>query len=151
MTKYIVCPADEIPEGGRKILTLAGRSIGVFNVAGEFYALRNRCPHQGGPLCAGELSGLRLATTPGRYQYKRPGQFLRCPWHGWEFEIKTGRSWFDPSVVRVKQFPVEVGKPVEGSVPGPFQAETYPVSVEKSYLLLEIAGSPPSTNSGAEP
>ncbi len=47
--KYVVASVDEIPPGGRKIVEVAGRSIGVFNVKGEYFALRNRCPHQGGP------------------------------------------------------------------------------------------------------
>ena len=49
---------DEIPPGGRKIVEVAGRTIGVFNVDGEFFALLNRCPHQGGPLCTGNTLGL---------------------------------------------------------------------------------------------
>ncbi|HEV8638476.1 MAG TPA: Rieske 2Fe-2S domain-containing protein, partial [Chloroflexota bacterium] len=48
--KHVVAAVDEIPPGGRKIVEVAGRSIGVFNLGGEFFALRNRCPHQGGPL-----------------------------------------------------------------------------------------------------
>ena len=53
--KYVVAAADEIPPGGRKILTLAGRSIGIFNVDGNYFALVNRCVHQGGPVCNGKV------------------------------------------------------------------------------------------------
>ena len=64
-----VAAADEIPPGERKIVEIGGRSIGVFNVAGEYFALRNRCPHQGGPLCEGAFSRVeaRRAGT-GRYE-----------------------------------------------------------------------------------
>ena len=55
MARHVVARVDEIPPGERKIVEVAGRSIGVFNVGGEFFALRNRCPHQGGPLCEGRL------------------------------------------------------------------------------------------------
>ena len=55
--KYVVAAVDEIPPGGRKIVDVAGRSIGVFNLGGEYFALRNRCPHQGGPLCEGRVWG----------------------------------------------------------------------------------------------
>ena len=55
--RYVVASADEIPPGGRKIVEVAGRSIGVFNVDGEFFALRNRCPHQGGAAVRGQLWG----------------------------------------------------------------------------------------------
>src|SRR5437016_4853366 len=57
MPGYPVATLNEIPPGSRKIVEIAGRSIGVFNVGGAFYALRNRCPHQGGPLCQGRLEG----------------------------------------------------------------------------------------------
>src|SRR5262245_39775127 len=63
MAKYVVATTAEIPPGGRKIVEVAGRSIGIFNAGGEFFALRNRCPHQGGPLCEGGLSGLLEASA----------------------------------------------------------------------------------------
>src|SRR5512134_2347766 len=100
MAKYVVALVSEIPVGQRKIVEVAGRLIGVFNLNGEFFALRNRCPHQGGPLCQGRLSGRLLASVPGQYDYSSPGEMLHCPWHGWEFEIKTGQSWFDPAQIR---------------------------------------------------
>ena len=88
---------DEIPPGGRKIVEVGGRSIGVFNVGGEFFALRNRCPHQGGPLCLGITLGFLRSAGPGEFHYSRAGEILRCPWHGWEFDMRTGQSWFDPA------------------------------------------------------
>ena len=77
MAKHVVAKVDEIPLGERKIVALNGRSIGVFNVQGTFYALRNRCPHQGGPLCEGQLSGFATAEVPGKYEYTRKGEILR--------------------------------------------------------------------------
>ena len=108
MTKYAVAMVEEIPPGGRKIVEVAGRSIGVFNLDGEFFALRNRCPHQGGPLCSGSLGGLISSSHPGEYHYSRAGEILRCPWHGWEFDIRTGQSWFDPAHVRVRRYQVTI-------------------------------------------
>ena len=102
MAKHIIGTVDEIPPGERKLVILEGREIGVFNVHGEFYALRNRCPHQGGALCKGRVSGFVTARVPGEYEYTRKGEILRCPWHGWEYDIKTGQSWVDPSSVRVR-------------------------------------------------
>ncbi len=143
MTKYIVATVDEIPPGERKVLEVAGRTIGVFNIQGEFFALRNQCPHQGGPLCSGRLTGFLTATKPGDYTYTRRGEMLRCPWHGWEFDVKTGQSWFDPAHMRVRayQVSVETVAPVEEEVgleKGPYVAESYPVTVEQSYVLVEI-------------
>jgi 3-phenylpropionate/trans-cinnamate dioxygenase ferredoxin subunit len=138
MARYIVATTSEIPPGGRKLVEVAGRSIGIFNVGGEFFALRNRCPHQGGPLCEGKQLGLVESNRPGEYQYSRPGEMLRCPWHGWEFDLRTGQSWFDPRQVRVRSYPVSVepGKP--GLERGPYVAETYPVTVEEAYLVVEV-------------
>jgi nitrite reductase/ring-hydroxylating ferredoxin subunit len=62
---------------------------------------------------------------------------LRCPWHGWEFDIRTGQSWCDPTSVRARQFQVTV-EPGEKLVKGPYVAETFPVSVEEDYLVLEL-------------
>ena len=58
MSKHVVATVDEIPPGGRKLVTVRGRPIAVFNLDGEFYGLFNRCPHQGGPMCEGILTGL---------------------------------------------------------------------------------------------
>src|SRR5918998_6455905 len=138
MAKHIVGTIDEIPVGGRKIVEIAGRSLGVFNIGGEFFALRNRCPHQGGPLCLGPLGGFVSSSGPGRYEYSRQGEMLRCPWHGWEFDLRTGQSWFDPAGVRVRSYEVSV-EPEEapGHEKGPYVAETYPVSVERQQVVVE--------------
>ncbi|MGH7911636.1 MAG: Rieske (2Fe-2S) protein, partial [Candidatus Dormibacteraceae bacterium] len=69
MARHVVARADELPPGARHIVEVAGRSIGVFNLAGDFIALRNRCPHQGGPLCQGRLSGFLIGEVPGDYRY----------------------------------------------------------------------------------
>jgi nitrite reductase/ring-hydroxylating ferredoxin subunit len=108
MARYVVGTVDEIQPGTRKIVDVDGRSIGVFNVNGEYFAVLNRCPHQAGPLCKGNTHGLLRADMPGEYHYSRPGEILRCPWHGWEFDLRTGQSWFDPVQVRVRRYDVTV-------------------------------------------
>ena len=148
MTKYIVATVAEIPPGSRKIVEISGRSIGVFNIEGDFYALRNRCPHQGGPLCQGKFTGLIQSTKPGQYDYSRPGEIIRCPWHGWEFDVQTGQSWVDPAQTRVRRYDVQresgadlqQGNPDEATtwVKGPYVAETYPVSIEEEYVVVEL-------------
>jgi 3-phenylpropionate/trans-cinnamate dioxygenase ferredoxin subunit len=135
--RHVVARADEVLPGTSKIVTVDGREIGVFNVAGEFYALANRCPHQGGPMCLGKIGGLVLSDGPGTYRVVRPGEFIRCPWHGWEFDIRTGQSWCDPKSTKVRAFQVKV-EPGEELVKGPYVAETFPVSVEAEYLVVEI-------------
>jgi 3-phenylpropionate/trans-cinnamate dioxygenase ferredoxin subunit len=106
VNRYVVARVADIPPGGRLIADVAGRSIGVFNVDGRFYALRNSCPHQGGPLCLGRTVGLVTATRPGEITYTREGEILRCPWHGWEFDPATGACLDDPSM-RVAVYPAK--------------------------------------------
>jgi nitrite reductase (NADH) small subunit len=110
--RHAVCAASEIPPGGRRIVEVDGRSIGVFNVAGRFYALHNGCPHKGGALCEGPVCGTVLPTEDRSFAYGRDGEILRCAWHGWEFEIRTGRALVDPAV-RARTYPVAV---VDGTV-----------------------------------
>ena len=73
---------------------------------------------------------------PGEYRLARRGEFLRCPWHGWEFDIRTGQSWCDPSDLKVRQFKVEI-EPGATLVKGPFVAETFQVAIEEEYLVVE--------------
>lgn len=128
--KYVVGRAAEIPPGSRKIVEAGKRSIGVFNVGGEFYGIRNRCPHQGGPLCEGSLVGVLESDQPGDYRYEDPASIVICPWHRWEFDVRTGRSWCDPDHHRVRSYQVAVEE--EAS------AETYSVSVEDQYVVVEV-------------
>jgi nitrite reductase/ring-hydroxylating ferredoxin subunit len=142
MPSYVVARVSEIAHGSRKIVEIAGRSIGVFNVGGEFYALRNRCPHQGGPLCHGRQAGFVVSPKPGEYEYIRDGEILRCPWHGWEFDIKTGQSWFDPVGTRVRTYVVTIEPGSRATaperVPGPYVAETYDVAIEEDLVVIHI-------------
>lgn len=147
MGRYVIAAAADVPPGGRLIVEVAGRSIGVFNVGGEFLAVRNRCPHQGGPLCEGVQVGALRSDGPGHYAYDRSNEIIRCPWHAWEFDLRTGASWFDPARKRVRAYEVEVvaadavgdvRPPRPGMLPGPYTAELVPVTVEGDVLLVEI-------------
>lgn len=142
MSRHVVAAARDIPPGGRRLVTVRGRPIAVFNIKGEFFALLNRCPHQGGSLCEGAITGLVLADQPGEYRYERVGEIIRCPWHGWEFDIRTGQSWCEPSRIATKQYPVELTAGTElvegGLVQGPYVAETLAVSVEENYIVVDV-------------
>lgn len=135
--RHVVAASDEIAPGAKKLVTIAGRQIGVFNIDGAFYALSNRCPHEGGSLCEGLMTGIVLSNGPNDYRIERKGEFIRCPWHGWEFDIKTGQSWCDPNSVRVRSFDVHVEAGRE-LAKGPFIAESFPVSVENNYIVIEL-------------
>ena len=144
MGKHIVARVSELPPGERRIVEVGGRTIGVFNVAGKFYALRNACPHQLAPLCRGHVTGTALPSKPGQYNWACEGEILRCPWHGWEFDITNGQSVFNPHRLRVKTYKVTVeidGKPtvVERSADDEDPSvETYPVTVEDGLVVLHV-------------
>lgn len=106
---YAVCKVADLPPGQRIIADLDGRSVGVFNVNGEFHALHNRCPHAAGTLCMGPVTGTTMPTEHGarEFVYGSEGHILRCAWHGWEFEIETGKCLIDAKV-RAKTFKVSV-------------------------------------------
>jgi nitrite reductase/ring-hydroxylating ferredoxin subunit len=132
MGRHIIGRVSELPPGERRIVDVEGRSIGVFNVHGQYYALRNRCPHQGAPLCLGAIKGMALPSKPGEYRWGREGEILCCPWHGWEFDILTGRSIFNPHRVRVRTYEVTVEQDEDPVV------ETYSVTIEDGVIVLHI-------------
>ncbi|MGF7162502.1 3-phenylpropionate/trans-cinnamate dioxygenase ferredoxin subunit [Rhodoligotrophos appendicifer] len=137
MTRHVVFRTDEIPDGEQRLAVVEGRTICVFNQGGEFFALLDRCPHEGGSLCRGARIGLVQSKEPGIYEYSRRGEMVKCPWHAWEFDIRTGQSWVDPKRIRVKTYEanVEAG---EDLVKGPYVAETFQVSVETDYVVIEL-------------
>ena len=105
--KHIVCAAADLPAGERKIVQVGTRSIGVFNLEGDYYAMMNICPHQGAELCEGPICGTNNPVDEYRYEYSHAGELVRCARHGWEFKIRTGENFDDPSI-RVKTYPVTV-------------------------------------------
>ncbi|GKZ14559.1 Rieske (2Fe-2S) protein [Haladaptatus sp. T7] len=106
--RFEICPTTELPPGERTITELNGISVGVFNVDGEYYALKNDCPHQRAPLCMGKVTGTTSVERTGEVNWEDNGHILRCPWHGWEFDIETGRSVFNPHKVRARSFEATV-------------------------------------------
>ena len=87
---------------------MEGRDIVVFHVNGEFFALLNRCPHAGAPLDKAACVARLTSPEPGVYLRSRVGELLRCAWHGWEFDMRNGQSWFDPKRVKVRSYPVAI-------------------------------------------
>jgi nitrite reductase (NADH) small subunit len=79
-----VAQVGDCPPGASRELVVEGRIVALFNVDGQFYALDGVCPHQGGPLGKGCLTGT----------------VVTCPWHGWQFDVSSGQHQFSPSVVQ---------------------------------------------------
>ena len=86
-----VAKESELPAGAAKEVELQGRVVALFNVGGRIHAIDGTCPHAGGPLSEGELNG----TT------------VTCPWHGWQFDVTTGRNAYNASCVQ-KSYEVKV-------------------------------------------
>ncbi len=111
--KIVVAPASEIPPGSRRIVEAGPFSIGVFNLAGKYYAIRNHCPHMGAALCEGSIHGTHRPSAPETYEPDLEGRVIRCPWHGWEFDIPSGKGLYDEKS-RVRTYAVEIDD--EGNV-----------------------------------
>ncbi len=110
---HLVCLETELKPGERIIINVGKRSIGVFNLKGEFFAILNICPHQLAPLAEGKIRGYCPPGEVGAFKYEREGEIIRCPWHGWEFDIKTGKSIFNPHKVKTASYPVKVREATE--------------------------------------
>ena len=92
MSEFIrIASVHEIAESAGKLVEVEGQEIALFKSNGEIYAIHNLCPHAGGPLSEGSL---------------REGHVM-CPWHGWEFNLKTGSCAFNPAI-RVPVFETKI-------------------------------------------
>jgi len=89
-----VCAASELPDGSARIVHDGSLAIGVYNLNGELYAIEDRCSHDDGPLCEGELDADEGVAI--------------CPRHGARIDIRTGRALTLPAVLPVQTFPVRV-------------------------------------------
>ena len=109
LKEHYIADVAEIPVGGRLLVTVAGQEIGIFNLNGNFYALRNYCFHQGGPLCEGKVTGTLKATKENnwRFTWAQEGEILRCPWHSMEFHLPTGQCLPFPTR-RAQTYPVTI-------------------------------------------
>jgi nitrite reductase (NADH) small subunit len=99
---------NDHPDGVMRIVEAAGRSIGVYRRGDELFAVQNLCPHQLAPVCAGSVGGTMLPSAPGELVYGLEGYVLRCPAHGWEFDVRTGETLFGVDRRRLLTFPVRI-------------------------------------------
>lgn len=147
--RVAVMRADELAPGEHRVVQVGRRSIGVFRVGDEYYALADHCPHQGGPLCRGRVAPLASAGAPGEVALDPDRLFVACPWHGWEYDVTTGQSFLGPGEAPVRSYPAEVlpadaktdpeADPATGRVPGPYVADTYAVTVEDRVVVVDTS------------
>jgi 3-phenylpropionate/trans-cinnamate dioxygenase ferredoxin subunit len=97
--RHTVCKADAVPEGKGESFEVAGRKVALFNVAGSFYAIEDRCSHADAPMADGHVHVRELCVA--------------CPWHGAEFDLKTGKALTPPACGDIVAYATSV---VEGDV-----------------------------------
>jgi len=101
MSEFVkVAQVSDLQPGTGKVVMVKDKAIALFNVDGTFYAIDNTCLHRGGPLGEGEMEG----------------NVVTCPWHGWQYDVKTGVSETNPSV----------------------KAQTYQVKVDGSTVMISV-------------
>ncbi|MEP7105538.1 MAG: Rieske (2Fe-2S) protein [Chloroflexota bacterium] len=98
--EFRVGPSSEIPDRSGILVQAGGLEIGVFRVKGHLRAYENRCRHQGGPVCTGEIIGryeqvLRPDGTMAEERFAEDEVRIACPWHGWEYDLETGECTAD--------------------------------------------------------
>jgi nitrite reductase (NADH) small subunit len=102
-------PRDVLPRQGEvRIVEVGTHRVGLYCVGTSVYALADRCPHRGAPLCAGAIA-TPIGVESGELTVGQPDSVVRCPWHKWEFEIATGRCTVDDRL-RVRRYAVSVDR-----------------------------------------
>lgn len=112
MTRVAVCRLDEVRNGELKSVRAAGRDLVLGRRGDELFAVRDACPHYGARLSGGVLSCKRLVGAVGEYPIDEEVPILRCPWHNWEYDVRSGSCQQD-ATKRVAVYPTEV---VDGEV-----------------------------------
>lgn len=106
--EYNVGTVDELEDGSRILTEIKGQEIAVFRVEDNFYAVANFCVHQSGPLCEGDLTGQMCVADNGYdWLYDDEERIITCPWHGWRFDVTTGKNVQDDRY-RAPTYDVEV-------------------------------------------
>jgi nitrite reductase (NADH) small subunit len=113
MERHAVCSTDALPEPGTRYSTeVEGIEVTVFRLSDGYFALENKCAHQGGPVCRGAtFRKLTAEVMPdGRtreFYASEEEDVIACPLHGWEFDIRSGRALADARR-GVRKFAVDV-------------------------------------------
>ena len=112
MSEHVVAEDGELSPGDRLVVQLEGKEVGVFRFEDGYRAYLNWCPHQGGPVCEGGVSGtvessFDRETLEVETEWVREDEVLNCPWHGWEFDVTEG-SCLSREKVQLPSYPVTV-------------------------------------------
>lgn len=106
---HAVGALSDFPAGEFILRNVDGQDVGIVKLrSGEFRAIRNYCPHKGAPICRGKIGGTWPPVAPGDLKYDREGEVLVCPWHGFEYDLQTGREMFGTGLTRLRMFTVQI-------------------------------------------
>jgi nitrite reductase (NADH) small subunit len=107
--KHDICGVDEVPAGSKRAIKIgATPAVLVRHEDGTFYALRDSCAHMGARLSEGRFQPRMESDGNGCYEVSSTDWVVRCPWHGFEFDIKSGRCLGDPAGFGVRTYTVSV-------------------------------------------
>jgi nitrite reductase/ring-hydroxylating ferredoxin subunit len=109
-SRTVVAKVEDFPPGSMVVVPAGKFGVGVYNIDGKLSAIANYCPHRGGPMCVGQLTGETTAgEEPYSSKFSRENEFIKCPWHGWEFELESGQAAAAKVKVRSYEVVVEDG------------------------------------------
>jgi nitrite reductase (NADH) small subunit len=107
--RHTVCRAAELESGHLKRAVLERATIFLERLPdGTVKAFSTRCPHQGADLSHGCTTGVASGSDPHSVHLVREGEILRCPWHGFEFDMVSGCALVQPSRLRLREYPVVI-------------------------------------------
>lgn len=138
MTRHVIAEVDSFEDREIRAIEVAGKNLCLLRLGKEFFALADRCPHGGAKLSGGRISNTVESDGPGDYRLCRKDEMIKCPWHGWEYDVRTGQSWSDPKSTRTRAY---AAKAIEGEelIKGPYIAETVSVEVDGDYVVVEMS------------
>ena len=95
MGEYFAGAVTDYADGDRKVIDCGEFEVGVFRIGDEFFAWHNRCAHRAGPVCQGRVMKRVIEPVAGdrttrTLKYDPIETNIVCPWHGYEFSIRTG-------------------------------------------------------------
>jgi nitrite reductase/ring-hydroxylating ferredoxin subunit len=106
--RFRIGKSQDFTTGRMQIVALADREIGVTRLhTGELRAIANRCPHKGAPVCRGIVGGVWDSSGPGEMTFDNNRDVLMCPWHGFAFDLATGKEDFWKQPASLRMYPIE--------------------------------------------
>lgn len=106
--EHRVGTVEEIRAARCRVVQVNGKPIGVIAVGEHFRAIYDKCPHMAASMTAGSVNGTFMPAGAHELVYGKHNDVIRCPWHGWEFDLETGRSLLEPDRVGLKTYEVTV-------------------------------------------